>query len=424
MKVEFEKLREANLIQGAVYKSNGAKNKKGEVLSKLMNCRNSGGFRKKGDYAKKKELKYVVLSSTGRHTEWKDSYNEETNEFLYYGDQYKPGKDIIDTFNRGNEILELVFKNLENGDRRNIPPFFAFINQEKRDVKFIGLAVPGSRTKTIKECLIPEKKNTQEGIIRNYKSIFTILDIPTIDRRWLDDLENNFGYESEYAPHEWIEWVDNGYKEIEPKEIIDKDTSIRANETKILIDIVNGLERISFKLEQKEIEVGISSYTSSKKEKDRIIQKSTSQYIDEYIKKQYIGIIGEYIIFKHEKEVLENSPIKELREKSNTVEWSSKIYGDGLGYDIKSYGNKDGHVVEKYIEVKTTLINDRNFDVTSPEVEKSILLNNSGIYVIARVYNLDIQNRKASYYYDYGKIEDNYSLEPKSYKAIRKCENK
>ena len=113
-----------------------------------------------------------------------------------------------------------------------------------------------------------------------------------------------------------------------------------------------------------------------------------------------------------------------MREKSNTVEWSSKIYGDGLGYDIKSYGNKDGHVVEKYIEVKTTLINDRNFDVTSPEVEKSILLNNSGIYVIARVYNLDIQNRKASYYYDYGKIEDNYSLEPKSYKAIRKCENK
>lgn len=53
MEVKFEELRKSNLIKGAVYKSNGSNNLSGEVISKLMNCENSGGFRKKGDYSKK-----------------------------------------------------------------------------------------------------------------------------------------------------------------------------------------------------------------------------------------------------------------------------------------------------------------------------------------------------------------------------------
>lgn len=421
--VEFEKLKESNLICGAIYKG-GDNNFAGEVISKLMNCENSSGFRKKGDYTKKKELKYVILNSTGKHLEWKDSYNEETNEFLYYGDQDKPGKDICDTRKKGNEILKLVFERLKKGNRSDIPPFFVFMNQAGRDKKFIGLAVPGSRFKNADECLEEITIKKTEGLIKNYKSIFTILNVSRIDRRWLYDLDNNLGYESEYVPKEWIEWITNGYKGIEPKEIIDNDVRTSSEDINELDYIVNNIDDISFELEFKEIKSGYPKQSNLKVKNNKVIKKSTKQYIDEYKNKQYIGIIGESIIYKHEKGILQKSEIKELREKANDVEWSSKDKGDGLGYDIKSYDIINRQVVEKYIEVKTTVSQNEHFEVTPTEVENSKKLNDKGIYAVARVYNLDVHTRKASYYYDYGKIEDNYSLEPKLYIAIRKYEDK
>lgn len=374
------------------------------------------------------ELKYVILSSTGKHPKWRDLYIKEANEFIYYGDQDKPGKDILDTRKKGNEILSLIFEMLKKGNRRNIPSFFVFVNQKGRDVKFIGLAVPGSKTKSIDQCLeeITDSDSPAfKGSIKNYKSIFTILDISIIDRRWLDDLDNNLGYESKYAPKEWIEWIDdNGYEEIEAKGIIGDNSIILSDDIKSLDDVIKNIDNISFEFEYREKESINLIQSSSKVVNDNINKKSTNQYINEYIKKQYIGVIGEYLVYKHEKEILKKSEIKELREKSYEVEWSSKIYGDGLGYDIKSYEIRNGDIVEKYIEVKTTSSDDKNFEVTIPEVEKSIKLNHSGIYVVARVYNLDIQNRKALYYYEYGKIEDKYLLTPKSYIAIRKCQIK
>ena len=50
-------------------------------------------------------------------------------------------------------------------------------------------------------------------------------------------------------------------------------------------------------------------------------------------------------------------------------------------------------MVEKYIEVKTTLGNSKDFEITAAEVHKSKTLSIEGLYVIARVFNID--NTKA-----------------------------
>lgn len=206
--VDFEKLQEVDLIVDTVYKSGSQNNFSDEVLSKLMKCENSGGFRKKGSF-KDKKFKYIVLYSTGNHSEWTDSYNEKTREFIYYGDQDKPNKDVTDTRKKGNEVLKRTFDLLKAGNRKDIAPFFVFIKQQKRDVKFIGLAVPGSRTHSIEECIVVKETVKSEGVIKNYKAIFTILSVERIDRRWLLDLDNLVGIESDYVPLEWKEWVQN-----------------------------------------------------------------------------------------------------------------------------------------------------------------------------------------------------------------------
>lgn len=52
---------------------------------------------------------------------------------------------------------------------------------------------------------------TQKGQrYQNYRAVFTILDVPSIDRRWLADLIAGKGYDSQYAPISWKKWVDTG----------------------------------------------------------------------------------------------------------------------------------------------------------------------------------------------------------------------
>lgn len=57
------------------------------------------------------------------------------------------------------------------------------------------------------DALVSVWAQNKDGRYQNYKSTFTILDIPQIDRRWLVDLENGHGYESQYAPRVWKRWV-------------------------------------------------------------------------------------------------------------------------------------------------------------------------------------------------------------------------
>jgi hypothetical protein len=73
---------------------------------------------------------------------------------------------------------------------------------------FLGLAVPGDRRIRPQDALVAVWAQNNDGRYQNYKSIFTILDVPEIDRRWLHDLEYNDGYASPYAPKVWKKWID------------------------------------------------------------------------------------------------------------------------------------------------------------------------------------------------------------------------
>lgn len=203
MAVKFEDLEKSKLIIDEIYLGGKAPNMSAEVLNKLMLCSNSGGFRpvkdKNGKYA------YCILYTTGEKVDWNDYLDAELGRFIYYGDNKREGNSIHNTSRKGNEILRNYFGKLENNDRENIIPFFIFQKVQGRDVRFLGLAVPGDNRLTKEEQLISVWSQKNGARYQNYKSVFSILDVPNIDRKWLLDLKNDIK-DSEYAPKVWLDW--------------------------------------------------------------------------------------------------------------------------------------------------------------------------------------------------------------------------
>jgi hypothetical protein len=113
----------------------------------------------------------------------------------------------------------------------------------------------------------------------------------------------------------------------------------------------------------------------------------------------------------HERAYLSSIGRSDLASK---VQWVSRD-ADGYGYDVLSF-DEDGN--EKYIEVKTTtLARDKQpFDVSKNEVETS---NDKGDqYWIYRIYDLEGDQPKV--YKTQGPVEENFDLEPSSFKAYLK----
>ncbi|MCI8617268.1 MAG: restriction endonuclease [Clostridia bacterium] len=207
MSVKFKDIEKAKLIIDETYCGGTAPNMSSEVLNKLMLCSNSGGFRqvknKDGKYA------YCVLYTTGEDIDWKDYLDVELGRFIYYGDNKKEGHNIHNTSRKGNEILKECFEKLENNDRTNIIPFFIFQKVKGRDVRFLGLAIPGDDRLTKEEQLVSVWSQKDGKRYQNYKAVFSILDVSTIDRKWLEDLKNNIK-DSQYAPDNWKKWIEEG----------------------------------------------------------------------------------------------------------------------------------------------------------------------------------------------------------------------
>lgn len=211
-RIEFQDLDKSNLIVDTIYEGGSASNLSSEVLSKLTHVGNSGGFRKckKSVNGKKiNEPAYVCIFSTGEELEWRDELDRTLGRFTYWGDNRKAGNPICKTSLGGNAFLQEIFNNNSLGIRKKIAPVFVFQKAGGRDVIFLGLAVPGDRRIRPQDSLVAVWAQNNDGRYQNYKSIFTILDIPEIDRRWLYDLEYNDGYSSKYAPKVWKKWVDN-----------------------------------------------------------------------------------------------------------------------------------------------------------------------------------------------------------------------
>lgn len=125
-----------------------------------------------------------------------------------------------------------------------------------------------------------------------------------------------------------------------------------------------------------------------------------------------IGDLGEELVFEYEKRRLIDLGLTEL---ANRIEHSSKVIGDGLGYDIKSF-NKDGSL--RYIEVKTTTqSNQAAFYMSANEVEFARIHKNA--FYIYRVYKLNEKCRTGLVYEISGKTlldEHEYVFQPTQFK--------
>lgn len=210
----------------AVYKSNPeVKNSGGDVISKLLPVGNMGGFRIKGS---RETPELVVLFTSGEDIYWKDELDTATGLLLYYGDNKKPGNDLHKTKVGGNLVLKYIFDYACSDDmkeRKKIPPIFVFRKNNSiydqtssgRDMKFLGLAVPGIIGKPNSDWLTAVWGCNRDGDrFQNYKAYFTILDTSSgcefeknsgINLAWINDIQDGKTYESKFAPKAWKKYI-------------------------------------------------------------------------------------------------------------------------------------------------------------------------------------------------------------------------
>lgn len=202
IEIPFERLEESDLIVDTIYKGGNLKGKASEVLSKLLpGCSNSCGFRKVMRKDNSGLPAYVVLYTSMSELAWPDYLDEETGIFRYYGDNRTPGKSILDTPRKGNELLELVFEclNSKDGSIQNMPPFLIFKKGAIGwDVQFLGLAAPGNPRISPDKDLVAFWRTMNGQRFQNYEAYFTILNTSEIDKKWLNmliyDHDNSLKY--------------------------------------------------------------------------------------------------------------------------------------------------------------------------------------------------------------------------------------
>lgn len=114
----------------------------------------------------------------------------------------------------------------------------------------------------------------------------------------------------------------------------------------------------------------------------------TINHLENSRKNKRIGDLGELWVARHEEAEL----IKHGKEKlAKKIKHSAKDEGDGLGYDILSYG-PGGQ--KKYIEVKTTKgPANATFYLTRNELERSKREKDN--YYLYRVYNYNVETEEA-----------------------------
>lgn len=211
--VPFADLTSADVIVDAVYESNSDGQLSGEPISKLLpGSGNMGGFRVSGRGDRKN---WVVLFTTGEDRDWPDTLDLSTGQFIYYGDNKTPGHELHDTRAGGNRVLRHAFERLHADEtpRSGIAPFFVFKKHRTpngaRSVQFKGLAVPGFPGLSPTEDLVAVWKSSGGQRFQNYRSVFTILDVPVVSRSWIADLAEGNPV-TPNAPKAWTDWLTTG----------------------------------------------------------------------------------------------------------------------------------------------------------------------------------------------------------------------
>ena len=150
--------------------------------------------------------------------------------------------------------------------------------------------------------------------------------------------------------------------------------------------------------------------TNKPKTKRQVVHGRKTDFIKKAEKNAKTGLLAEELVVAHEKEYLIKNDRGDLADK---VRWVAKE-ADGFGYDVLSY-TLDGKKI--FIEVKaTTLGKNHPFDISANEIKTSEQKENN--YWIYRVYYLD--SGKPKFFKVSGNVEEQFYLEPTSYKAYIK----
>lgn len=130
-------------------------------------------------------------------------------------------------------------------------------------------------------------------------------------------------------------------------------------------------------------------------------------YLEREARNRSLGLAGEALVMEYEARRLHEMGAKKLADR---IEHSSKVKGDGLGYDILSF---DGDGRERFIEVKTTAyVAETPFFITPNEVGFSE--QQSGQYHLYRLFSF---RRKPRMFTLNGSISMHCALDPVSYRA-------
>lgn len=195
------------LVIDAIYEGGTAGHAGDDPIGKILPVGNQGGFRYKGS-PMRNDVRVIVLYTSGGETDWPDRLDPETGQFTYYGDNRTAGHELHDTRRKGNLLLRNIFEASHESpeSRATVPPIFLF---EKvgtgRDVRFRGLLVPGFKGLSQEEELVAVWRTTQRKRFQNYHAHFTVLDVATIERDWLDNIAA--GRAREACPPAWRRWV-------------------------------------------------------------------------------------------------------------------------------------------------------------------------------------------------------------------------
>lgn len=180
-----------------------------DPLPQLLGVDNGAGFRHLGKRPEVKTLRLLALKTDFADIHWPDSLDRENGLFVYYGDKRIPG-DLHDTPRKGNLMLRNLFDEAHAQQESNhFPPIFLFGNTGTyRDVRFLGLAVPGAAGMGGDDDLVAVWRTSSNKIrFQNYKSTFTVLDVAVVTRAWILDIQAGNAVSSSHAPKPWLDWV-------------------------------------------------------------------------------------------------------------------------------------------------------------------------------------------------------------------------
>lgn len=199
----------ADLLLDAIYEGGRSGNAGDDPLGPLLGVSNQGGFRHLG---RKECPSLLVVTSSMSEPDWPDHLDLETGLFTYFGDNRKPGRDLHGTPRWGNLMLRDLFAraHAQPLERNSIPPVLVFRTAGTfRDVRFLGLAVPGAPGMPATEDLVAVWRHSQGQRFQNYRAVFTILNTIKITRRWLEDIRQG-QLLSPAAPGVWTAWAAGG----------------------------------------------------------------------------------------------------------------------------------------------------------------------------------------------------------------------